>query len=241
MLPPGLLPSNKSYRSISSAPSSYLGNKGTDVLTTTYTNLAVPPTNVVPYPAFGAVSWRGDVGNSTFEALQSNVRRSLYEWSVCSAPTICGRIRSTTAALAEASRTRLRTPFAAPAIKRAATTTSARRLISRLFTPCRLRIISGATGSSVPSEQPDRSSRQHHCRPVELHCSRTLCDQRGRAAELCFWCAANTGRRFHIRTTGSIWLHSRFRPIRPSATSAATPSALPGFRSSTWDSRSSSA
>ncbi len=54
----------------------YLGNKGTDVLTTTYTNLAVPPTNVVPYPAFGAVSWRGDVGNSTFEALQTNLRRS---------------------------------------------------------------------------------------------------------------------------------------------------------------------
>src|SRR5262249_23707123 len=42
---------------------SYLGNKGTDVLTTTYTNLAIPPANVIPYPAFGAVSWRGDVGN----------------------------------------------------------------------------------------------------------------------------------------------------------------------------------
>ena len=69
---------------------SYLGNKGTDILTTTYTNLAVPPTNFVPYPAFGAVSWRGDVGNSTFEALQTNVRRSFtkgflltanYMWS----------------------------------------------------------------------------------------------------------------------------------------------------------------
>ena len=68
----------------------YLGNKGTDVLTTTYVNLAVPPTNVVPYPAFGAVSWRGDVGNSTFEAFQSSLRRSFthgwllsanYMWS----------------------------------------------------------------------------------------------------------------------------------------------------------------
>ena len=56
----------------------YLGNKGTDVLTTTYTNLAVPPTNVVPYPAFGAVTWRGDAGNSTFEALQFNLRRSFH-------------------------------------------------------------------------------------------------------------------------------------------------------------------
>ena len=69
---------------------SYLGNKGTDVLTTTYTNLAVPPSNQVPYPAFGVVSWRGDVGNSTFEAMQFNLRRAFvngfllssnYMWS----------------------------------------------------------------------------------------------------------------------------------------------------------------
>lgn len=69
---------------------SYLGNKGTDILTTTYVNLAVPPANVVPYPAFGVVSWRGDVGNSTFEALQLNLRRAFnngfllssnYMWS----------------------------------------------------------------------------------------------------------------------------------------------------------------
>ncbi|HUA19475.1 MAG TPA: carboxypeptidase regulatory-like domain-containing protein [Bryobacteraceae bacterium] len=69
---------------------SYLGNKATDVLTTTYVNLAAPPANVAPYPAFGAVSWRGDVGNSTFEALQSNLKRTFtngfllsvnYMWS----------------------------------------------------------------------------------------------------------------------------------------------------------------
>ncbi len=53
----------------------YMGNKGTDVLTTTYVNLAAPPQNLVPYPAFGAVSWRGDVGNTTFEGLQGSVRR----------------------------------------------------------------------------------------------------------------------------------------------------------------------
>ena len=53
----------------------YMGNKATDVLTTTYVNLAVPPQNIVPNPAFGAVSWRGDVGNSTFEAMQGSVRR----------------------------------------------------------------------------------------------------------------------------------------------------------------------
>jgi hypothetical protein len=69
---------------------SYLGNKGSDILTTTYTNLAAPITNIVPYPAFGAVSWRGDAGNSTFEALQSSLRRTFangfllsvnYMWS----------------------------------------------------------------------------------------------------------------------------------------------------------------
>jgi len=64
---------------------SYLGNKGTDVLTTTYTNLAVPPANLVPNPAFGAVSWRGDVGNSTFEALQFNARRAFQNGLLFSA------------------------------------------------------------------------------------------------------------------------------------------------------------
>ncbi len=68
----------------------YLGNKGTDVLTTTYVNLVNPQTGVAPYPAFGPVSWRGDVGNSTFHALQLNARRAFqngllltanYMWS----------------------------------------------------------------------------------------------------------------------------------------------------------------
>jgi len=68
----------------------YLGNKGTDLLTTTYTNLVNPQTGVAPYPAFGPVTWRGDVGNSTFHALQLNGRRAFqngfllsvnYMWS----------------------------------------------------------------------------------------------------------------------------------------------------------------
>ncbi len=72
------------------ATASYLGNKGTDVLTTTYTNLVNPSTGVAPYPAFGPITWRGDVGNSTFQALQLNARRALrngllfsanYMWS----------------------------------------------------------------------------------------------------------------------------------------------------------------
>jgi len=72
------------------ATASYLGNKATDVLTTTYANLVNPLTGVVPYPAFGPITWRGDVGNSTFHALQLNVRRAFqngllftanYMWS----------------------------------------------------------------------------------------------------------------------------------------------------------------
>ena len=64
---------------------SYLGNKGTDVLTTTYANLINPATGVAPYPAFGPVSWRGDVGNSTFHALQINARRAFQKGFLLSA------------------------------------------------------------------------------------------------------------------------------------------------------------
>jgi hypothetical protein len=64
---------------------SYLGNKGTDVLTTTYVNLANPQTGVAPYPAFGPVSWRGNVGNSTFHALQFNTRRAFQNGLLLSA------------------------------------------------------------------------------------------------------------------------------------------------------------
>jgi hypothetical protein len=63
----------------------YLGNKGTDVLTTTYTNLVNPATGLAPYPAFGPVSWRGDVGNSTFEAWQLNARRAFQNGLLLSA------------------------------------------------------------------------------------------------------------------------------------------------------------
>jgi hypothetical protein len=63
----------------------YLGNKATNVLTTTYVNLIDPATGVAPYPAFGPVSWRGDVGNSTFEALQLNARRAFQSGVLFSA------------------------------------------------------------------------------------------------------------------------------------------------------------
>ncbi len=68
----------------------YLGNKGTDLLTTTYVNVLDPVTRLRLYPAFGVVAWRGNTGNSTFHGLQYNVRREFktgwlltanYMWS----------------------------------------------------------------------------------------------------------------------------------------------------------------
>jgi hypothetical protein len=62
---------------------SYLGNKGTDILTTTYSNTVNPYTGVAPYPQFGVVSWRGNDNNSTFHALQMNVQRTFQKgWLV---------------------------------------------------------------------------------------------------------------------------------------------------------------
>lgn len=58
---------------------SYLGNKGTHIITTTYTNTVNPLTGVQPYPQFGVTQWRGNVGNSTFHALQLNLRRAFQK------------------------------------------------------------------------------------------------------------------------------------------------------------------
>lgn len=72
------------------ATASYLGNKGTNILTTTDMNTINPATGVQPYPQFGVVSWRGNDSNSTFHALQINARRAFekgwllaanYMWS----------------------------------------------------------------------------------------------------------------------------------------------------------------
>ena len=68
----------------------YLGNKGTYLLTTTYVNVLDPATGLRPYPAFGVVAWRGNTSNSTFEAFEYNLRRAFsrgwllsanYMWS----------------------------------------------------------------------------------------------------------------------------------------------------------------
>ncbi|MBV9612168.1 MAG: TonB-dependent receptor, partial [Acidobacteriaceae bacterium] len=68
----------------------YIGNKGTNLLTTTYENVVNPLTGSRPYPPFGVVSWRGNDSNSSFHAFQANARRAFesgfslsanYMWS----------------------------------------------------------------------------------------------------------------------------------------------------------------
>jgi hypothetical protein len=63
----------------------YLGNKGTNLITTTYVNVLNPLTGLRPYPAFGVVAWRGNDSNSTFHAMQFNVRREFQNGFLLSA------------------------------------------------------------------------------------------------------------------------------------------------------------
>ncbi len=69
---------------------SYAGNKGTNLLTTTYQNVVNPLTGTRPYPQFGTIEFRKNDSNSTFHALQLSARRSFrhgwllsanYMWS----------------------------------------------------------------------------------------------------------------------------------------------------------------
>lgn len=54
---------------------SYVGNKGTHLLTTSFVNTIDPATGVRPFPAFGQVEFRGNLGDSAFEALQASLQR----------------------------------------------------------------------------------------------------------------------------------------------------------------------
>lgn len=69
---------------------SYVGSKGTNLLTTSYVNLIDPQTGLREYPDFGQVQWRGNINNSSYqglvESLQRNFRHGLlvsanYTWS----------------------------------------------------------------------------------------------------------------------------------------------------------------
>jgi hypothetical protein len=69
---------------------SYSGNKGTDLQTITYANVADPVTGKIPFPQYGQVQYRTNDSNSTFHALQISARRTMrsglligasYMWS----------------------------------------------------------------------------------------------------------------------------------------------------------------
>ena len=174
----------------------YLGNKGTDVLTTTYVNLVNPQTGVAPYPAFGPVSWRGDVGNSTFHALQLNARRAFqngfllsanYMWSHSINDGSIGGGESDTP----------QDSFCRSCDK--ASSDDDVRQVFNLSAVYQLAVRSGKTLSQQPRRFADgiwrvdaernrnianRASCQHHHRPFEWVSTGRLRDQRGRTAEL---------------------------------------------------------
>ncbi len=68
----------------------YVGSKGTHLLQLSYVNVENPLTGLRPYPQFSQISWRGDTGNSSYNALALSLRRSFshgflfsanYTWS----------------------------------------------------------------------------------------------------------------------------------------------------------------
>ncbi len=69
---------------------SYTGNKGTNLQTITYANVADPRTGIIPYPQYGQVEYRTNDSNSSFQALQLTAHRTMktgllvavnYMWS----------------------------------------------------------------------------------------------------------------------------------------------------------------
>jgi len=55
---------------------SYIGSKGTHLLTTSYINTLSPATGLREFPAFGQVEFRGNENNSSFQGLQASLQRS---------------------------------------------------------------------------------------------------------------------------------------------------------------------
>jgi len=55
----------------------YVGNKGTDIMNRSYTNVISPLLGVRPYPQFGQIELRAKDGNSEFQAFEASARRFL--------------------------------------------------------------------------------------------------------------------------------------------------------------------
>jgi hypothetical protein len=62
---------------------SYIGNKGTNIMNRSYTNVIDPLTGIRPYPQYGQIELRAKDGNSEFEAMQLSIKRYLaHGWLV---------------------------------------------------------------------------------------------------------------------------------------------------------------
>jgi hypothetical protein len=68
----------------------YVGSKGTNLLSLSYVNVMNPLSGQRPYPAFSQISWRGNIGDSSYNALALSLKRSFsrgllvsanYSWS----------------------------------------------------------------------------------------------------------------------------------------------------------------
>ncbi len=64
---------------------SYVGSKGTNILTTSYVNLINPATGLRQYPAFSQVQWRGNTNNSSYEGFVASLQRSFTRGLLLSA------------------------------------------------------------------------------------------------------------------------------------------------------------
>ena len=65
---------------------SYVGMKGTHLLSESYVNDENPVTGLPPYPAFSPlIPWRGTIGNSEYEALSVSLKRSFSHGLLASA------------------------------------------------------------------------------------------------------------------------------------------------------------
>ena len=68
----------------------YVGSEGAHLLTLSEVNVVDPKTGTRPYPTFGQVSWRGNISNSSYQALSVSLKRTFsrglllsanYQWS----------------------------------------------------------------------------------------------------------------------------------------------------------------
>jgi hypothetical protein len=64
---------------------SYVGSKGTNLLSTTYINLKDPMTGLRPFPAFGQIQGRGNENNSSYQGFVASLQRTFTRGLLLSA------------------------------------------------------------------------------------------------------------------------------------------------------------